>query len=140
AKHGPYQNRSEVLNVPLMGPRSFEQSAGVMRIPSSANPLDNSAVHPESYFVVEAMARDLNCSVKDLVADTALRKKIDRNRYISDKTGAFTIDDILKELEKPGRDPRAQAEAFCFEDTIKSIEDVKPGMTVPGIITNITGF
>lgn len=139
-RNGPFISRKEVLKVPLMGPKSFEQSAGFMRIPGSANPLDNSAVHPESYAVVEAMARDLGCSVKDLIADAALRRKIDRKKYVSESTGDLTIADILKELEKPGRDPRATAEEFRFDENIKSIEDVKQGMTVPGIVTNITNF
>lgn len=139
-KNGPYRSREEIRKVALMGPKSFEQSAGFMRIPGSQNPLDNSAVHPESYFVVEAMAKDLNCSVKDLIGDPALRKKIDRKKYVTETVGEFTIEDIVKELEKPGRDPREKAEEFRFDDTIKSIEDVKPGMTVPGIVTNITNF
>lgn len=139
-KNGPFKSREEIRKVPLMGPKSFEQSAGFMRIPNSPDPLDNSAVHPESYFVVEAMAKDLNCSVKDLITDASLRKKIEKKKYVSEKIGEFTIDDILKELEKPGRDPRAQVEEFRFDETIKSIEDVKPGMVVPGIITNITNF
>lgn len=139
-QNGPYKSRDEIKKVPLMGPKSFEQSAGFMRIPGSSNPLDNSAVHPESYFVVEGMAKDLSCSVKDLIADDQLRKKVDRKKYISGSVGEFTIEDILKELEKPGRDPRAQAEEFRFDETIKTIEDVKPGMVVPGIVTNITNF
>jgi protein Tex len=139
-KNGAFKTREEIRKVPLMGPKSFEQSAGFMRIPGSVNPLDNSAVHPESYFVVESMAKDLNCSVKDLINNADLRKKIEKKKYISEKIGEFTIDDILKELEKPGRDPRAQVEEFRFDDTIKKIEDVKPGMVVPGIITNITNF
>jgi uncharacterized protein len=139
-KNGPYQTREEIKKVSLMGPKSFEQSAGFMRITVSANPLDNSAVHPESYFVVEAMAKDLGCSVKDLISDASLRKKIDRKKYITESVGQFTIDDILKELEKPGRDPRAQMEEFRFDDKIKSIDDVKAGMVVPGIVTNITNF
>ena len=139
-KNGPYRSREEIRKVALMGPKSFEQSAGFMRIPGSQNPLDNSAVHPESYFVVEAMAKDLNCSVKDLIGDPALRKKIDSKKYVTETVGEFTIEDIVKELEKPGRDPREKAEEFRFDDTIKSIEDVKPGMTVPGIVTNITNF
>lgn len=139
-QHGPYKSREEVKRVSLMGPKSFEQSAGFMRIPGAVNPLDNSAVHPESYFVVEAMAKDLNCSVRELIGDALLRKKIDRKKYLSADIGEFTIDDIIKELEKPGRDPRPQAEEFRFDDTIKSIEDVKPGMVVPGVVTNITNF
>lgn len=139
-KNGPYASRDEIKKVALMGPKSFEQSAGFMRIPNSSNPLDNSAVHPESYFVVEAMAKDLNCSVKDLIGDASLRKKIDKKKYITESVGEFTIEDILKELEKPGRDPREKAEEFRFDETIKTIEDVKAGMTVPGIVTNITNF
>ena len=139
-KNGPYKTREEIKKVSLMGPKSFEQSAGFMRIPGSGNPLDNSAVHPESYFVVEAMAKDLGCTVKDLISDASLRKKIERKKYITESVGQFTIDDILKELEKPGRDPRARAEEFRFDDNIKTIEDVKPGMIVPGIVTNITNF
>lgn len=138
--NGPYKSRDEIKKVPLMGPKSFEQSAGFMRIPGSSNPLDNSAVHPESYFVVEAMAKDLNSSVKDLISNSDLTKKIEKKKYITSSVGEFTIADILKELEKPGRDPRSQAEEFRFDDKIKSIEDVKPGMVVPGIVTNITNF
>jgi uncharacterized protein len=139
-KNGPYTTRDEIRKVALMGPKSFEQSAGFMRIPGSSNPLDNSAVHPESYNVVQAMATDLGCTVDDLIRDAALRKKIVPKKYVSEQTGEFTINDILKELEKPGRDPRAVAEEFRFDETIKSIEDVKPGMRVPGIVTNITNF
>jgi uncharacterized protein len=139
-KNGPYRSREEIRKVSLMGPKSFEQSAGFMRIPGSKNPLDNSAVHPESYDVVEAMAKDLSCSVDDLIKDASLRKKIAPKKYVSEKAGEFTINDILKELEKPGRDPRAIAEEFRFDETIKSIEDVKVGMKVPGIVTNITNF
>jgi uncharacterized protein len=139
-KNGPYKSRDEIKKVSLMGPKSFEQSAGFMRIPGSANPLDNSAVHPESYHVVQAMAKDLNCSVDDLIKDGSLRKKLSPKNYVSERVGEFTVNDILKELEKPGRDPRAVAEEFRFDDTIKSIEDVKPGMKVPGIVTNITNF
>lgn len=138
--NGPYKSRDEIKKVPLMGPKSFEQSAGFMRIPGSSNPLDNSAVHPESYFVVETMAKDLNSSVKDLISNSDLTKKIEKKKYITSSVGEFTIADILKELEKPGRDPRSQAEEFRFDDNIKSIEDVKPGMVVPGIVTNITNF
>ena len=139
-KNGTYKSRDEIKKVSLMGPKSFEQSAGFMRIPGAANPLDNSAVHPESYNVVEAMAKDLKCSVNDLVKNSTLRKQIEPKKYISETAGEFTINDILKELEKPGRDPRATAEEFRFDDTIKTIEDVKVGMKVPGIVTNITNF
>lgn len=139
-KNGPFGSRDEIRKVPLMGPKSFEQSAGFMRIPGAGNPLDNSAVHPESYHVVQAMAADLKCSVDDLIKNAALRKQVAPKKYVSETIGEFTINDILKELEKPGRDPRAVAEEFRFDDTIKSIEDVKVGMKVPGIVTNITNF
>jgi uncharacterized protein len=140
AKNGAFVTRDQVKKVSLMGPKSFEQSAGFLRIRDAANPLDNSAVHPESYHVVEAMAKDLGCSVEDLIRQPELRKQINRKKYITESIGEFTIDDILKELEKPGRDPRAAIEEFHFDDTIKSIDDVRTGMTVPGIVTNITKF
>jgi len=140
AKNGPFKTRAELKNVPMMGPKSFEQCAGFLRIPGAENPLDNSSVHPESYHVVENMAKDLQASLEDLIKKGDLRKKINKKQYITENIGEYTIDDILKELEKPGRDPRAQIEEFRFDDTIKAIEDVKPGMTVPGIITNITNF
>jgi uncharacterized protein len=140
AKNGPFKSRDELKKVPMMGPKSFEQCAGFLRIPGAENPLDNSSVHPESYHVVEAMAKDLQASLEDLIKKGELRKKINKKQYISENIGEYTIDDILKELEKPGRDPRAQIEEFRFDDTIKAIEDVKPGMTVPGIVTNITNF
>lgn len=140
AKNGPFKTREELKKVPMMGPKTFEQCAGFLRIPGAANPLDNSSVHPESYFVVEQMARDLQASLEDLIKQSELRKQINKKQYISETIGEFTIGDILKELEKPGRDPRAPIEEFRFDDTIKSIEDVKQGMTVPGIVTNITNF
>jgi uncharacterized protein len=140
AKNGAFAAREELKKVSLMGPKTFEQCAGFLRIPNAANPLDNSAVHPESYHVVESMAADLNCSVADLIRQPELRKKVVRKKYISESVGEFTIDDILKELEKPGRDPRSPIEEFRFEETIKTMEDLKQGMTVPGIVTNITAF
>ncbi len=140
AKNGPFKSREELKKVSMMGPKTFEQCAGFLRIPGAANPLDNSSVHPESYFVVEQMSKDLQASSEQLIQQADLRKKINRKQYISESVGEFTIDDILKELEKPGRDPRAPIEEFRFDDTIKSIEDVRPGMTVPGIVTNITNF
>ena len=140
AENGPFKSREELKKVPLMGPKSFEQSAGFLRIPDANNPLDNSSVHPESYFVVEAMAKDLQASLEELLKRAELRKQINRKKYISETIGEFTIEDILKELEKPGRDPRAPIEEFSFDENIKSIEDVKPGMVVPGIVTNITNF
>jgi uncharacterized protein len=140
AKNGPFKSREELKKVPMMGPKTFEQCAGFLRIPGAENPLDNSSVHPESYHVVESMAKDLQASLEDLIKKAELRKKINKKQYITESIGEYTIDDILKELEKPGRDPRAQIEEFRFDETIKAIEDVKPGMTVPGIVTNITNF
>jgi uncharacterized protein len=139
-KNGAFTSRDELKKVSLMGPKSFEQCAGFLRIREAGNPLDNSAVHPESYHVVESMASDLNCSVTDLISQGELRKKVVKKKYVSEKVGEFTIDDILKELEKPGRDPRNQIEEFRFEETVKTMEDLKQGMTIPGIVTNITAF
>lgn len=140
AKNGPFKSREELKTVPGMGPKTFEQCAGFLRIPGAANPLDNSSVHPESYSLVSTMAADVQASLEELIKNAGLRKQINKQKYISEKIGSFTIDDILKELEKPGRDPRAVIEEFQFDATIKSIEDVKQGMTVPGIVTNITNF
>jgi uncharacterized protein len=140
AQNGPFKSREELKKVPLMGPKSFEQCAGFLRIPNAGNPLDNSSVHPESYGVVEQMAKDVQATLEELIKKSELRKQINKKKYISESIGEFTIDDILKELEKPGRDPRAQIEEFRFDETIKTIEDLKPGMTVPGIVTNITNF
>jgi uncharacterized protein len=140
ARNGAFASREELKKVSLMGPKTFEQCAGFLRIPDAANPLDNSAVHPETYPIVTAMAADLQCSVADLIKQPELRKKVVRKKYITETVGEFTIDDILKELEKPGRDPRAPIEEFRFEETIKTMEDLKQGMTVPGIVTNITNF
>ncbi len=139
-KNGPFKSRTELKKVPMMGPKSFEQCAGFLRIPGAENVLDNSSVHPESYHVVEGMAKDLQVSLGDLITQAELRKKINRKQYVSETIGEFTINDILKELEKPGRDPRQQIEEFRFDDTIKTIEDVKVGMQVPGLVTNITNF
>jgi uncharacterized protein len=139
-KNGAFGRREDLRKVSLMGPKTFEQCAGFLRIRDGVNPLDNSAVHPESYHVVEEMAADLNCSVKELMGQAELRKKLARKKYISETVGEFTIDDIVKELEKPGRDPREAIEEFRFEETVKTMEDLKPGMTVPGIVTNITNF
>ncbi|HMC85354.1 MAG TPA: Tex family protein, partial [Chitinophagaceae bacterium] len=139
-KNGPFKTRAALKKVPMMGPKSFEQCAGFLRIPDAENILDNSSVHPESYHVVEAMAKDLQASPEELIKQADLRKKIIKKQYISETIGEFTINDILKELEKPGRDPRKQIEEFRFDDTIKTIEDVKVGMHVPGLVTNITNF
>ena len=140
AQHGPFTNREELKKVPLMGPKSFEQCAGFLRIPHAANPLDNSSVHPERYALVQQMAADVQASIEDLISKTELRRQVKKEKYISETAGAFTIDDIMKELEKPGRDPRAPIETFQFDASIKTIGDVKVGMQVPGIVTNITSF
>jgi uncharacterized protein len=139
-KNGAFGSREELKKVSLMGPKTFEQCAGFLRIRDAENPLDNSAVHPETYPVVESMAGDLGCSVKDLIREAGLRKKITGKKYVSETVGEFTINDILKELEKPGRDPRNAIEEFRFEETIRTMEDLKQGMVVPGIVTNITNF
>ncbi|HEY4208713.1 MAG TPA: S1 RNA-binding domain-containing protein, partial [Puia sp.] len=139
-KNGAFADREELRKVSLMGPKTFEQCAGFLRIREAANPLDNSAVHPETYIVVQAMAGDLGCTVTDLIQQPELRKKVVKKKYVTEKVGEFTIDDIMKELEKPGRDPRSVIEEFRFEETIKTMEDLKQGMTVPGIVTNITNF
>jgi len=139
-QHGVFSNRQELKKVPLMGPKTFEQCAGFLRIQHGQHPLDNSAVHPESYAVVEAMAADVNCTLAELLSNPSKRKSIVPARYTNDRVGMYTIEDILKELEKPGRDPRPALTSFHFDDQIKSIEDVRVGMVVPGIVTNITNF
>lgn len=138
--NGRFGTREELKKVSLMGPKTFEQCAGFLRLPGGNNPLDNSAVHPETYPIVERMAKDMNCTLEELIQQPELRKGINRKQYVTETAGEFTIADILKELEKPGRDPRSQVEEFRFDDTIKSIEDLKPGMRVPGLVTNITNF
>jgi protein Tex len=139
-EHGPFRSRQELKQIPRLGPKAYEQAAGFLRIRDGENPLDRSAVHPESYPIVDAMVRDLGCSVIDLMRDEKLRKKIDLGQYISEKAGLPTLNDILSELSKPGRDPREQLETFRFAEGIEKIEDVKPGMKLPGIVTNITAF
>lgn len=139
-EHGPFRLREELKQVSRLGPKAFEQAAGFLRIRDGENPLDRSAVHPESYPLVDAMARDLACSVLNLMADEKLREKIDLGQYVSEKVGLPTLNDILLELSKPGRDPREQFETFRFAEGVEKIEDVKPGMKLPGIVTNITAF
>ena len=139
-EHGPFHSRQALKQVPRLGPKAFEQAAGFLRIRDGENPLDRSAVHPESYPIVDVMARNLGCSVVNLMHDEKLRKRIDLGRYISDKVGLPTLNDILSELAKPGRDPREQLEVFRFAEGIEKIEDVQPGMKLPGIVTNITAF
>ncbi len=140
AEHGPFQTRRELLKVSRMGEKTFEQCAGFLRVPGSLNPLDNSAVHPESYPIVEKMAADLHCSVGDLIADKERKKKIKPEEYVTAKTGLPTLMDILHELDKPGRDPRSAIQVFSFDPNVKTIEDVREGMLLPGIVTNITNF
>lgn len=140
AENGAFKSRKELLKVPRMGEKAFQQSAGFLRVSGGTNPLDNSAVHPESYWAVEQMASDLGCSVADLLKDAELRAKIDLDRYVSDKIGRPTLEDIRKELEKPGRDPREKLEEFSFSKDVKTLEDVQEGMILPGIVTNITNF
>ncbi len=139
-ENGAFRSRAELRKVSKLGPKAFEQCAGFLRIADAANPLDSSAVHPESYRIVDAMAKDLGCTVKDLMADPNLRAKINLQKYISGTAGLPTLQDILNELAKPGRDPREDFEAFRFADGIEKIEDVKAGMKLPGIITNVTAF
>ncbi len=140
ADNGAFASRKELLKVARMGAKAFEQSAGFLRIPSATNPLDNTAVHPESYHIVERMAKDLGCSVADLIADKELRQKIDINRYITDTVGLPTLKDIMQELEKPGRDPRKAIKVFEFDRNVRTIDDLREGMELPGIVGNITNF
>jgi uncharacterized protein len=139
-EHGPFAARRDALKVAGLGPRAFEQAAGFLRVRGGAHPLDASAVHPESYPVVEAMAQDLACTVGDLLRDDKLRKKINLKKYVTDTVGMPTLQDIMAELARPGRDPREQFEAFSFTEGISRMEDVQPGMRLPGIVTNITNF
>lgn len=139
-QHGPFRSRKEFKNVPKLGPKAFEQAAGFLRISNGEDPLDTSAVHPESYHVVDAIAKDCGCTVVDLLQDGAFRSRVDLKRYVTDKVGLPTLEDIMQELAKPGRDPREKFESFRFEDGIEKIEDVKPGMRLPGIVTNVTAF
>ena len=139
-EHGAFTSRAQLKKVPRLGAVAFQQCAGFLRIPNAKNPLDNSAVHPESYHIVEAMAEEQNCSVSELISNKELIKRIDLNRYLSDEVGLLTLNDILQELEKPGRDPREQLEEFEFDTSVHTIDDLKEGMELPGIVTNITNF
>lgn len=140
AANGAFTTRRQLLKVPKLGPKAFEQAAGFLRVAGGKEPLDNSAVHPESYCIVEQMARDNKCSVADLLAKKELRDAIDINRYVTDKVGLPTLKDIMAELDKPGRDPREQLTQFEFSNDIHELEDVREGMVLPGIVTNITNF
>ena len=140
AANGAFTSRRELLKVPKLGPKAFEQAAGFLRVSGGKQPLDNSAVHPESYPIVEKMAKDQHCNVAQLMADKSLRDKVNINDYVTDKVGLPTLQDIMLELDKPGRDPRQQLSVFEFSKDVKELEDVQVGMVLPGIITNITNF
>ena len=140
SKNGAFESRKALIKVPRLGLKAFEQSAGFLRIPSSDNPLDNSAVHPESYHIVEKMAKDLNTSVKDMIGNKQIIESIDIRKYQTDVVGIETLTDILQELEKPGRDPRTKVQVLEFDSNIRTINDVKEGMILNGIVTNITNF
>lgn len=139
-ENGPFESRRQLLKVPRMGAKAYEQCAGFLRIPQAKNPLDNSAVHPESYPIVEQMAKDLNCTVADLIKDKELRSKIDLKKYVTDTVGLPTLTDILQELDKPGRDPRPKIQVFEFDKNVRTLDDLQEGMELPGIVTNITNF
>jgi uncharacterized protein len=139
-ENGPFASRKDILKVPRMGAKAFEQSAGFLRIPDADNPLDNTAVHPESYFVVEQMAKDLKCSVPELISKKELRANIDIRKYITPAIGLPTLKDMMTELDKPGRDPRKAIEVFEFDQNVRTIADLREGMVLPGIVGNITNF
>lgn len=140
AEHGAFHSRKELLKVPRLGSKAYEQCAGFLRIPDASNPLDNTAVHPERYALVERMARDAGCDVATLIASPQLRATIDLNRYVSEEVGMPTLTDIMQELAKPGRDPRGTAKVFSFADNLHSLDDLRIGMEVPGVVSNITKF
>ena len=140
AEHGPFTSRKELMKVPRMGAKAFEQCAGFLRIPGAKNPLDNTAVHPESYHIVEQMAKDLKCTIDELIADKELRRKINISAYITPTVGLPTLQDILQELDKPGRDPRKAIKVFEFDKNVRTIADLREGMILPGIVGNITNF
>ena len=140
AENGAFTSRKELMKVPRMGAKAFEQCAGFLRIPQAKNPLDNTAVHPESYCIVEQMAKDLDCSVAELIASRELRLKIKPERYLSPAVGMPTLKDILQELDKPGRDPRGPIKIFEFDKNVRTINDLREGMELPGIVGNITNF
>ena len=140
AEHGPFASRHELLQVPRMGAKTFEQCAGFLRIAQGKHPLDNTAVHPERYALVEQMARDLQCTIPQLIADSQLRRRIDLKRYCSSTVGMPTLNDIMQELEKPGRDPRGGVSDFAFDSHVRTLDDLREGMELPGIVNNITDF
>lgn len=138
--NGPFADRKSLLQVKRLGPKAYEQSAGFLRIMEAANPLDTSAVHPESYPIVDAMAADHDCTIAQLMLDANLRKQVDLNRYVTDTVGLPTLTDIMDELSKPGRDPRKTFEVFAFDENVSEMKDLQPGMRLPGIVTNVTKF
>ena len=140
AEHGPFASRRDLLKVPRMGAKAFEQCAGFLRIPDAKNPLDNTAVHPESYGIVEQMTKDLGCTVSELIADKQLRLRIQPERYLTDTVGMPTLKDILQELDKPGRDPRGPIKVFEFDPNVRTLDDLREGMELPSIVGNITNF
>jgi uncharacterized protein len=139
-ENGAFTSRAQLKKVPRLGPAAYQQCAGFLRIPGAKNPLDNSAVHPESYHVVEQMAKDQGCTVAELISNKLARQAIDIRRYVTAATGLPTLTDIMQELEKPGRDPREQIEEFEFDSSVQTIDDLREGMELPGIVTNITNF
>jgi len=139
-QNGPFQSRKDLLKVPRLGPKAFEQCAGFLRVRDGAHPLDASAVHPERYDLVESIAADLRCRIQDLLRDASLRTRIQPEKYVTDSVGLPTLQDILDELARPGRDPRQQFEVFAFQEGVDKMEDLKPGMKLPGIVTNVTAF
>jgi uncharacterized protein len=139
-EHGAFKSREDLRQVPRLGEKAFEQAAGFLRVRGAVNPLDASAVHPERYEVVNRMARDLSCDVGDLLTKDELRKRIDLKKYASEDIGLPTLQDIMSELAKPGRDPRKQFEMFKFQEGVEKPEDLKVGMKLPGIVTNVTAF
>jgi len=139
-ENGPFASRKALLKVPKLGAKTFEQAAGFLRVSGSENPLDNSAVHPERYALVEKMAKDAGCSVGELISSAEKRQAIDIKRYTTEEVGLPTLQDIMKELEKPSRDPRGKAEVFHFSEEVHTIDDLREGMVLPGIVTNMTDF
>jgi len=138
--NGAFSSRKKLREVPRLGPKAFEQCAGFLRIRDGENPLDASAVHPESYGIVKAMAGELGLAVADLLTLDGIGDRIDLNRYVTETVGIPTLTDILAELARPGRDPRQEFEAFTFKEGVETIEDVRPGMNLPGVVTNVTAF
>ena len=139
-ENGPFRSREDLKEVPRLGAKAFEQAAGFLRIRDAVHPLDASAVHPESYHVVDAMATNAGCSVADLMKNEPLRKKIRLEDYVTETVGLPTLNDIMQELAKPGRDPRKQFEVFSFAEGVRKMEDLQAGMSLPGIVTNVTAF